>query len=251
MKSKFNFAALAFLIACVVFVCSQIALGAEETTASAGSESKSVAADATDREKRITIHFPDTDIRVALETLSAKVGVSIIAGPEVKGRVSLKLENVPWEKGLDILLKTYGYSYVWEEGVIRVMSREALKQMEMQTKVYQVQYADPTEVEKAVGVVLSKEVAVRASADTKTLVVKETPENQKSIQSLIEGLDRMSREMSPPGVCTSTGTEIAYPLSSMRNRTGNCLVQVAPIASQNSPSLVAPSPSDVNTISSA
>ncbi len=147
-----------------------------------------------DSEKKITIHFPDTDIRVALETMAAKAGVSIIAGPEVKGRVSIKLENVPWEKGLDILLKTYGYAYVWEEGVVRVMSREVLSKMEMQTQVYKVEFAEPVEVEKAVLVILSKEGAVKASADTRTVIVKETPENQKNIRALIEGLDRLSKE---------------------------------------------------------
>src|SRR5204862_235978 len=48
----------------------------------------------------------------------------------------------------------------------------------------------------------------------------------------------------PPAVCTSTGTEIAYPLSSMRNSTGSFRVEALFNASQNSPSLVVPSPAE-------
>jgi|GEM_PF-5106036 len=59
-----------------------------------------------------------------------------------------------------------------------------------------------------------------------------------------------SREMLPPGVCTSTGTEIAYSLSSITNSTGSLPVEAVFIASQNSPSLVAPSPLQTSVTSS-
>jgi hypothetical protein len=59
------------------------------------------------------------------------------------------------------------------------------------------------------------------------------------------GNDATSFEMSPPGVCTSTGTEMAYPLSWTTNRTGAIRVQAVLSDSQNSPSLVAPSPIDM------
>ena len=52
------------------------------------------------------------------------------------------------------------------------------------------------------------------------------------------------REMFPPAVCTSTGTEIAYPLSSTQKITGSLPSAAVFSASQNSPSLVVPSPSE-------
>ena len=57
--------------------------------------------------------------------------------------------------------------------------------------------------------------------------------------------------MLPPAVCTSTGTEIAYSLSSMRKRTGSFRLQAVLSASQNSPSEVVPSPAVQTTISSS
>ena len=74
------------------------------------------------------------------------------------------------------------------------MTREALGKMEMQTKVYKIEYADPVELEKAVSVVVSKEGAVRASVEPKTLIVKDTPENLKNIEALIAGIERLARE---------------------------------------------------------
>src|SRR5579872_5396387 len=61
---------------------------------------------------------------------------------------------------------------------------------------------------------------------------------------------RTSLEIEPPGVLTSTGTEIAYPLSSTRYTTGNLRLHAVLSDSQNSPSLVAPSPVETYTTSS-
>ena len=57
--------------------------------------------------------------------------------------------------------------------------------------------------------------------------------------------------MSLPGVCTSTGTEIAYWLSVIRKRMGALSVAAVVRASQNSPWLVVPSPEETYTTSSS
>ena len=57
--------------------------------------------------------------------------------------------------------------------------------------------------------------------------------------------------MLPPAVCTSTGTEMAYSLSSTTKRTGSFRLQAVFSASQNSPSEVVPSPAVQTTISSS
>ena len=56
--------------------------------------------------------------------------------------------------------------------------------------------------------------------------------------------------MLPPAVPTSTGTEMAYSLSSITNSTGSFRFDAEFSASQNSPSLVVPSPQETNTTSS-
>ena len=61
---------------------------------------------------------------------------------------------------------------------------------------------------------------------------------------------RTSVETEPPAVCTSTGTEMAYLLSSMRKSTGSLRLLALFSASQNSPWLVVPSPAEQYTSSS-
>ena len=59
-----------------------------------------------------------------------------------------------------------------------------------------------------------------------------------------------SFDTEPPAVFTSTGTEMAYPLSSTRKTTGSLRLVAVLSASQNSPSLVVPSPVVQSTTSS-
>ena len=67
---------------------------------------------------------------------------------------------------------------------------------------------------------------------------------RRSLQNGSSGNPDTRREMLPPAVCTSTGTEIAYSLSCTTKTTGSRRLAAVFSASQNSPSLVVPSPSE-------
>ena len=71
--------------------------------------------------------FKDADIRNVLRVISFKGGINIIAGSEVQGKVSTRLVDVPWETALDVILKTYGFSYEKEGNIIRVTTIEKLR----------------------------------------------------------------------------------------------------------------------------
>ena len=63
----------------------------EEVVAEAPAESES---------GNVTLDFRDADFRNVLKILSYKSGVNIVAGPEVTGLITIKLQEVPWQKAL-------------------------------------------------------------------------------------------------------------------------------------------------------
>lgn len=178
---------------CILIGCVTAAgINAQEKETAGKSASASVASSG--EEKTISFDFPDTDIRVAIETIAIKIGINIVAGPEVKGRISMKLDNVPWQKALDILLKTYGYGYVWDEGIVRVMSLESLKKEDMMTRVFSVQYGSPSDIARGITALLSKEGKADANAAARSILVKDFPTNLSMIEKTIEKLDLLSKE---------------------------------------------------------
>jgi len=75
----------------------------------------------------ISIDLQDTDIDNALRIISEISNVNIIASPDVTGKVTLQLIDVPWDQALDAILKMKGLGKVQEGNLIRVMPVEKLR----------------------------------------------------------------------------------------------------------------------------
>src|SRR3989338_6731071 len=67
----------------------------------------------------VTMDFKDADINNVLRILSYKSGMNIVAGKDVTGLITIRLTDVPWEKALEVILRTYCYTYEREENIIR------------------------------------------------------------------------------------------------------------------------------------
>src|SRR5499433_452891 len=86
--------------------------------------------------KLISLDFKDADITNLLRILAAESGRNIVAGDDVKGKVSVSLHNVTWEQALDTILETRGLQRLDRDGIIRIVSTEQLtKEREAQARV--------------------------------------------------------------------------------------------------------------------
>jgi len=87
-------------------------------------------------EKLISLDFRDADILNLLRILSAESGRNIVAGEDVKGKVSVSLHNVTWEQALNTILETRNLQRLDRNGIIRIVSTEQLtKEREAQARV--------------------------------------------------------------------------------------------------------------------
>lgn len=138
----------------------------------------------------VTIDFKDADIQNVLRILAAKSGVNIVAGKDVTGTVTIRLVDVPWEKALDIVLKTYGYAYDRADNVIRVTTLENLKKEELSTEVYTLNYAQAADIEKNLKDILSERGKVRSDKRSNALVVTDMPTTLQRVSKVIYRLDK-------------------------------------------------------------
>lgn len=143
----------------------------------------------------VTVDFKDADIHNVLRILSLKSGVNIVAGRDVSGSVTLRLVNVPWEKALDVLLKTYGYAYDRNDNVIRVTTLDNLKSEELSTEVFALNYSQAAEVDKSVRDILSERGKMRADTRSNTLIVTDMPTTLQNIRKIITRLDQMTPQV--------------------------------------------------------
>ncbi|OPY84430.1 MAG: Type IV pilus biogenesis and competence protein PilQ precursor [Syntrophus sp. PtaU1.Bin208] len=80
--------------------------------------------------QKISLDFQDADMRAVLRLLAETGGVSIVAGPDVKGSVSIHMRDVPWDQALETILDIYGMAKKEMGNVISVMTLDKKKKDE-------------------------------------------------------------------------------------------------------------------------
>ena len=123
----------AFIVLFFTFTC--VSFGQDDVAVNKADESgkAEVSQIAETAPGNVTMDFKDADINNVLRILSYKSGMNIVAGKDVTGLVTIRLTDVPWEKALDIILRTYGYVYEREGNIIRVATTANLENEELVT----------------------------------------------------------------------------------------------------------------------
>ncbi len=143
----------------------------------------------------VTIDFKDADIQNVLRIISMKSGMNLVAGKDVTGTVTIRLVDVPWEKALDVVMKTYGYAYDRDDNIIRVTTLENLQREELSTEVFVLNYASAVEVEKSVKDILSERGKARSDIRSNTVIVTDMATVIQRVQKVIERLDRSTPQV--------------------------------------------------------
>ncbi len=138
----------------------------------------------------ISLDFKDAEITSVLRVLSMKSNVNIVTGPEVNGLVTVRLDNVPWEKALDVILRTYNYVFERDGNIIRVTSRDQMKLEPVETKTFILNYSKAKEIQASIMDMMSERGKVKSSERTNMLVVTDIPTNLYRIGEVIKKLDK-------------------------------------------------------------
>jgi type IV pilus assembly protein PilQ len=58
--------------------------------------------------ERLSLNFQDIDVRSVLQLIADFTDLNLVASDTVSGNITLRLQNVPWDQALDLVLKTKG-----------------------------------------------------------------------------------------------------------------------------------------------
>lgn len=198
MKNKKYFLFL-FVIFCAVVLCGKTSISQEVKAVSARAkqisprqiEANQIYSILNNKSSstKISMDFKDANIKDVLRIISDKSGTNIIAGEEVKGVVTMKLEDVPWEKALDIVLKTQGYVCERDGNIIRVTTRENLSLEDLETTLFSLNYADAESLSISLGEMLSSRGKMQFDTRTNQVIMTDTRSNIKKLAGIIEQLD--------------------------------------------------------------
>lgn len=175
----------------------QVSVQAQAPAESSGdfSETTSEAQVATSSPGNVTVDFKDADIQNVLRILSFKSGVNIVAGKDVVGGVTIRLVDVPWEKALDVVLKTYGYAYDRDDNIVRVTTLENLQKGALSTEVFTLNYAQAADVERSLKDMLSERGRIRSDSRSNSVVVTDMPTVIQNMQKIVQRLDKSTPQV--------------------------------------------------------
>lgn len=152
----------------------------------------------------ISLDLQDTDIDNALRIIAEVSNLNIIASDDVRGKVTLRLIDVPWDQALDVILRTNGLDQVSEGNVVRIApvdklraEREALLEAkraqenleDLTVRYIRVSYARVTELQELVESVLTERGTVTADERTNQLIIKDIAKGHEEAIALISKLD--------------------------------------------------------------
>ncbi len=154
--------------------------------------------------RKLSLDFKDADIKNILRLIAEVSNLNIIAGEDVKGTVTIRLMDVPWDQALDIILQSNDLGKVRIGNVIRVAPTDKLKKEEEEilasrrakekledlgTELIPVNYATAKELEDQVKGILSERGSVTVDERTNILIVKDIRSAIDEAKDLVASLD--------------------------------------------------------------
>src|ERR1700730_15439438 len=164
--------------------------------------------------ERLTLNFQDIETRAVLQLLADASGQNIVVSDSVTGNVTLRLQNVPWDQALDIVLRTKGLDKRRQDNVIIVAPSEELASREkaelaskkdiseltpLRSEYLQVNYAKAADMAVLIksqgGTLLSARGSVSVDERTNTLLLQDTADRLADIRRLVATLDIPVRQV--------------------------------------------------------
>jgi type II secretory pathway component GspD/PulD (secretin) len=136
--------------------------------------------------KRVTNSFFETNLRDALNEVSQQVNIPFLMDDSIQGTVTVKLENTPLNKALDMLLVAGGFDYVENEEYILFgfpQSSSPIFKRLSKTKVLHPVYILPTQIEELL------------SSDYKSFVKFNNANNTIVVTAPVDILNRISADI--------------------------------------------------------
>jgi len=164
--------------------------------------------------ERLSLMFQDIEIRAVLQIIAQHTGLNLVASDTVRGNLTLRLQNVPWDQALDIILKTKGLDKRIDGNVMLVapaqeiaarekQELEASKQVAelapLRTELIQINYAKASELASLLKAkensLLSDRGSVSVDERTNSLLVQDTADQLEDVRDLTRKLDIPVRQV--------------------------------------------------------
>ncbi|MBA6262644.1 type IV pilus secretin PilQ [Colwellia sp. Bg11-12] len=164
--------------------------------------------------RAISLNFQDISVRTVLQIIADYNGFNLVTSDSVSGNVTLRLDGVPWDQALDIILKVKGLDKRMEGNILMVAPSDELSAREardlqakqqvaelapLYSEYVQVNYAKATDFANLIkndeNSILSTRGSVSVDERTNTLLIRDTAKSIEDIKRMVNVLDIPVRQV--------------------------------------------------------
>ena len=179
---------------------------------------------------KLSLNFQDIEVRSVLQLIADFTGLNLVASDTVGGSITLRLQNVPWDQALELILKTKGLDKRQIGNVLLVAPADeiaAREKLELETSkqiaelapvrldIVQVNYAKAADIVALIKEdeeLISDRGFVSSDVRTNTISVRETADKLEEIRRLVSTWDVPVRQVSIEARIVRAQTNVAEDL---------------------------------------
>jgi type IV pilus assembly protein PilQ len=158
----------------------------------------------------ISVNLKDVDLKDFFRLIHEISGLNVVLDPNVKGTLTIVLDEVPWDQALDIVLQNNGLDKQLNGNVLRIATRETLKreaETQRDLSIAQAQAVAPVTVTRVLSYAkaatmkdtlkkfLSPRGDILSDDRSNQLIIRDIPSVIPVIDNLIHQLDRKSQQV--------------------------------------------------------
>ena len=158
--------------------------------------------------KRISLNFQNINIRAVLQLLADFTGINMVVSDKVQGDITLRLNDIPWDQALDIILTTQGLDKRRTGNVMLIDTKDNLDKMEeaqlksqqiiqklepIRSDLIQINYAKAADlailIKDKQNSLLSDKGKISVDVRTNTIWIQDTGTKIEEVRDLVKQLD--------------------------------------------------------------
>ncbi len=158
----------------------------------------------------ISVNLKDVDLKDFFRLIHEISGLNVVLDPNVKGSLTIVLDDVPWDQALDIVLKNNSLSRQLEGNVLRIATVDTLRKEAEAKRAQQeaealavdkvtvtrfLSYAHSKDVVPTVKKFLTQRGDVISDDRTNALIIEDIPSVMPAVDRLLTQLDRKTQEV--------------------------------------------------------
>lgn len=158
----------------------------------------------------ISVNLKDVDLKDFFRLIHEISGLNVVLDPNVKGSLTIVLDEVPWDQALDIVLQNNGLDKQLNGNVLRIATKDTLKKEAETARDLQkaqaeavppvtvtrvLSYAKASTMRDTLKKFLSQRGDIFSDDRSNQLVIRDIPSVIPTIDNLIRQLDRKSQQV--------------------------------------------------------